>query len=143
MAYERKGDLSRAMQDYEHALSIRPNRAAFANRGFVLLRLSQWDRAKSDLLSARNMGMDLVSAFRTDYADVGTFEKAHGLKLPQDIADMVSIEEEPQSGLTAESMREMFERIWESVPPDAFDDLPTDLAKNKKHYLYGHPKEEN
>ena len=28
-----------------------------------------------------------------------------------------------------------------SVPPDAWDDLPTDLAKNKKHYLYGHPKE--
>ena len=28
------------------------------------------------------------------------------------------------------------------MPPDAWDDLPTDLAKNKKHYLYGQPKEE-
>ena len=29
-----------------------------------------------------------------------------------------------------------------SIPSDTGDDLPTDLAKNKKHYLYGHPKEE-
>ena len=28
------------------------------------------------------------------------------------------------------------------LPPDTWNDLPTDLAKNKKHYLYGHPKVE-
>ena len=28
------------------------------------------------------------------------------------------------------------------MPPDTWDGLPTDLAKNKKHYLYGHAKEE-
>ena len=33
-------------------------------------------------------------------------------------------------------------RAQQAVPPDAWDDLPTDLAMNKKHYLYGHPKEE-
>ena len=143
VAYQRKGDISRAIQDYDRSLSIRPYRASFVNRGFAFLHLSQWDSARSDLLSARNMGKDLVSAFRTEYADAAAFEKAHGVKLPQDIADMISVEEPPQSGLTAESMREMFERIWQSVPPDAFDDLPTDLAKNKKHYLYGHPKEED
>ncbi len=27
--------------------------------------------------------------------------------------------------------------------PHAWDDFPTDFAKNKKHYLYGHPKEED
>ena len=31
--------------------------------------------------------------------------------------------------------------LQQEIPPDAWDDLPTDLAKNKKHYLYGHPKE--
>ena len=30
-----------------------------------------------------------------------------------------------------------------SMPPDSWDDLPTDGAKNYKHYLYGHPKEED
>ena len=29
-----------------------------------------------------------------------------------------------------------------TIPPKAWDVLPADLAKNKKHYLYGHPKEE-
>ena len=27
------------------------------------------------------------------------------------------------------------------LPPDTWDNIPTDLAGNKKHYLYGHPKE--
>ena len=39
-------------------------------------------------------------------------------------------------------MLEMFDRLSRSVPPDIWDDVPTDLAQNKKHYLYGHPKEE-
>ena len=43
--------------------------------------------------------------------------------------------------LTGESLLEMFEKLRESVPPDAWKELPTDLAKNKKHYLYGFPKE--
>ena len=28
------------------------------------------------------------------------------------------------------------------MPPDTWDGLPKDFVKNKKHYLYGHPKEE-
>ena len=32
---------------------------------------------------------------------------------------------------------------WQAaLPDDAFDGLPTDWSRNKKHYLYGHPKEE-
>ena len=37
---------------------------------------------------------------------------------------------------------EKVDRLREKYPPDAGDDLPTDLVKNKKHYLYGQPKEE-
>ena len=28
------------------------------------------------------------------------------------------------------------------LPPETWDNVPTDLSGNKKHYLYGHPKEE-
>ena len=63
---------------------------------------------------------------------------------------MVSIEDTqdavndaPSSGKGLESIVQMFERLRESVPPETWDDLPTDLAKNKKHYLYGHPREED
>ena len=140
LAYEQKGDLARAMQDYDQALSIRPDQTVFACRGIALLRLSRWDEAKSDLLSARNMGMDLVSVFRADHGSVAAFEEKHNLKLPQDIADLVSVEEAPQPAFTRESILDLFERIRKSVPSDTWDELPTDLVKNKKHYLYGHPK---
>ncbi len=43
-------------------------------------------------------------------------------------------------GLAA--IAERVAEIHKSMSPGAWDDLPTDLAKNKKHYLYGHPKEE-
>ena len=53
----------------------------------------------------------------------------------------VSVDEAPQAAPTRESILEMFDRLRKSVPPDTWDELPTDLVKNKKHYLYGHPKE--
>ena len=137
-AYQRKGDLARAMQDYDRALSVRPNRMAFANRGFILLRRFEWDKAYRDLLRASNMGMDVVSAFRAGYVDVASFEKAHGVKMPQDIADIVTIEE------TSPDLTPLFDaidKIRESVPPEAWDNFPTDFVKNRKHYVYGHPKE--
>ena len=51
------------------------------------------------------------------------------------------VQDAPSSGNGPESIVQLFERLRNSVPPDAWDNLPTDLAKNKKHYLYGHPKE--
>ena len=32
--------------------------------------------------------------------------------------------------------------LHKSMSPGTWDDLPADLAQNKKHYLYGHPKED-
>ena len=35
-------------------------------------------------------------------------------------------------------------REWQSqFPPETWADIPTDSAKNYKHYLYGFPKEED
>ena len=47
----------------------------------------------------------------------------------------------PKRGLAA-----IVERVKErqkGIPPEEWADIPTDLAKNHKHYLYGHPKEED
>ena len=44
---------------------------------------------------------------------------------------------------TGESLLEMFDRLRKSVPPEAWEGLPSDGAKNYKHYLYGHPKVED
>ena len=53
----------------------------------------------------------------------------------------VAVEDAPSSDQGPESILQMFERLRSSVPPDTWNDLPTDLTTNKKHYLYGFPKE--
>ena len=53
---------------------------------------------------------------------------------------VVSIEDAPPArGLTA--IVERVKDLQKDIPPSAWEELPTDLAKNKKHYLYGFPKE--
>ena len=47
----------------------------------------------------------------------------------------------PSGGGFADIVR-LAEELQEKMPADAWDDLPTDLATNKNHYLYGHPKKE-
>ena len=48
---------------------------------------------------------------------------------------------EEKEGPLLRILRKIRERQAE-LPPDTWDDFPTDFVKNKKHYLYGHPKEE-
>ena len=140
-AYELRGDLARAMQDYNRSIRTRLNMTAYANRGIVLLRQSKWDEARSDLRSARNMGKDLVSFFRERHESVAAFEEKQKLELPQDIAEMISMDEAPESSITSESVLEVFRKARESLPDTAFDDLPPDGSRNYRHCLYGWPKE--
>ena len=57
---------------------------------------------------------------------------------------IVSVELVPKKATEgSESILEMFQRLRDSMPPDAWDNMPTDFVKNKKHYLYGYPKEED
>ena len=61
---------------------------------------------------------------------------------------MVSVEKvskdtgEQKEGPLLRILRKVQDRQAE-LPPDTWDGLPMDLAKNKKHYLYGNPKEED
>ena len=71
----------------------------------------------------------------------GTLVLLEPLDLEEGKVVMVSVEDAAPQTNGRESILEMFERLRNSVPPDTWDDLPADLVKNKKHYLYGHPKE--
>ena len=44
---------------------------------------------------------------------------------------------------TGQAILAMFDELHKSAPPGAFDELPTDGARNYKHYLYGFPKDED
>lgn len=56
--------------------------------------------------------------------------------------ESVSVDAERQKPTDIRALHEMFRRIRESVPDSEWEKLPKDGARNKKHYLYGHPKED-
>ena len=81
-----------------------------------------------------------IENIRARYGN-GVLVPLEPLNLAEGKEVVMSISDASQSGNNPESMLDMFERLRKSVPHDAWDNLPSDLAKNKKHYLYGFPKE--
>ncbi|MCY4640757.1 MAG: antitoxin family protein [Chloroflexi bacterium] len=84
----------------------------------------------------------MVASVKARYAD-GVLTPLEPLDLEEGEEVRLSIEGAQPSDAPRESLVEMFDRLRKSVPPDAWDDLPADLVRNKKHYLYGHPREED
>lgn len=82
-----------------------------------------------------------MSTVRAKYEN-GVLTPLEPLDLEEGTEVVVSIQDATPQANGKESILEMFERLRSSVPPDTWDNMPTDLVKNKKHYLYGHPKEE-
>ena len=54
----------------------------------------------------------------------------------------MSTEDDTSQNRRSESVLDMLERLRKSAPRETWDGFPTDGAKNLKHYLYGHPKED-
>lgn len=80
----------RAIKDYNPAIGLNPKLApAYYNRGVAWLRLGEWERAESDLTVARDMGINIIAAFRNDYENVENFERRNGVQLPEDIIAML------------------------------------------------------
>ena len=90
-----------------------------------------------------------MSTVRAKFAN-GVLTPLEPLSLEEGAEVVVSVEaaaagesadtQTPKGGLAA--IVDMVDAMRDSYPPDMWDGLPTDLAKNKKHYLYGHRKEE-
>lgn len=79
----------------------------------------------------------MIKNFRARYSN-GVLTPLEPLDLEEGVVVTLTITE-----VKHESLLEMFDRLRDSVPPDTWDNVPTDYAKNYKHYLYGHPKEED
>ena len=87
---ERKGEFDQAISHYTEAIKQKPDfDIAFNNRGECWLHLAEWDKAREDLIIAKDMGLDLIVGFHNDYKDVAEFEKKTGLKMPKDLAEML------------------------------------------------------
>ena len=89
--YFNKGDFDRAIVDFNKAIELNPNHAnAYSNRGEAWLHLAEWDKARADLTNARDLGVDIVASFHNDYKSVEAYERANRVKLPEDIAAMLT-----------------------------------------------------
>ena len=91
LAYLRIGDFEAAIQDYSRAIDLNPHSAMiYCNRGEAWLHLKEWQKAKADLITAKDMGCDIVESFRNDYESVEDFEVNYGVQVPEDIAALLS-----------------------------------------------------
>ena len=89
--YFNKGDFDRAIVDFNKAIELNPNHAnAYNNRGEAWLHLAEWDKARADLTNARDLGVDIVASFHNDYKSVEAYERANRVRLPEDIAAMLT-----------------------------------------------------
>ncbi|MGH9832620.1 MAG: hypothetical protein ACRD9Y_06350 [Blastocatellia bacterium] len=67
-------------------------------------------------------------------------EKLALLSLDQQQQVLAFTEELAHSEPPRQTLWDMMQECIKDIPPEAFDDLPTDGALNHDHYLYGAPK---
>ena len=85
--YLLKGDFDRAIEDYSKAIKLNSKLAQpFYNRAEAWLHLKKWEEAKVDLTTAKKMGVDIIAAFHNSHKNVESYEQRHRVKLPEDIA---------------------------------------------------------
>ena len=89
-AYHQKGNLEIAIQNYSEAIKLDPEFAdAYGNRGEAWLHLKEWQKAKADLTTAKDMGNDIIESFQNDYESIEDFEAKNEVKMPEDIAALL------------------------------------------------------
>ena len=129
--YSDQGEFQRAISDFTKAIELQSDFAkAYYNRGEAWLHLGKWDRAKSDLNVAVAKGVNINVAFQILYKDVLSFERKNGMKLPEDIVEMLSTEVtdmrgeevqttahlvEPDVEVAIKRIKKKYERAWKTL----------------------------
>lgn len=86
-----KKDYKSTIEDFTYIIQFKPDNAtAYSCRGIALLHLQEWEKAKSDLETARDMSENITLLFRQDSQSVADFEQKYNVKLPKDIAAMLT-----------------------------------------------------
>ena len=89
-AYAREGATGLAIEDFDRALELDPDNAtALYNRGEAWFCSGEWEKARADLIAARDTGLDIVSSFHNEFESVSHFEQQYNLKIPEDISEML------------------------------------------------------
>lgn len=85
-----------AMEDFDKVMDLNGSRSttAFYSRSICWLCLREWDKARGDLIAARERGYDIVSAFHYFEKGIPTFEKKHNIQLPDDIKALLTLDKD-------------------------------------------------
>ena len=90
-AYFHIGEFNLATEDYTKVIELNPDYAnAYYNRGVAQFGLRAWENARSDLTTAKNLGSDIAVVFRNAFVTVENFERISGIRLPADIAALLT-----------------------------------------------------
>ena len=80
-----------AIADFNMAIDVnRENARFYFDRGEAWLHLKEWQEAKADLTKAKDMGFDIIASFQNKYESVEDFEAKNKVKVPEDIAALLS-----------------------------------------------------
>ena len=63
---------------------------AYYMRGVTWLLLKEWGKARSDLTTVRNRGVDIAKFFSSTFGSVSNFEQTFNVQLPDDIKEMLT-----------------------------------------------------
>ena len=91
IVYGEKKEYVPAINDLNKAIELNIESAgAYFYRGIYWLHLQKWQEARSDLTVAKSKGVDIIKGFGDDYKNVVEFEQKYDVKMPKDIAAMLT-----------------------------------------------------
>lgn len=89
--YDEKGEHNQAIENYDKVIELNPDYiSAYYRRGVAWLHFSEWEKAKSDLTTTIDRGIDITIVFRNAFGSVENFERISGIRLPPDIATLLT-----------------------------------------------------
>ncbi len=144
-AYYERREFAQSIKDYSKAIELKPQLAeAYYNRGEAWLHLEEWEKAESDLADAKSMGINIITAFDYLYESVADFEQSNGVKLPKNIAAMLT----PQViAMRRGDLQQRIIKLIEQLPADKLQmvidyliDLQDEEEWEATHELAGDPE---
>ena len=95
-AYRDKGEMDKAIADYTKSIVLKPKVAeSYYTRGEAWLRIRKWEEAQQDLTAAILQGVDIAEVFHNTHDSIAAFEEETGVKLPEDIVNLLTPRQEP------------------------------------------------
>ena len=83
-------EIPEAIQDFSKTIELNPENAeAYYSRGRAYLSMEKWEKAKADIITAKNMGVDIVVRFYNDVESIEAFEAE--MEVPEDIAVLLEL----------------------------------------------------